>query len=104
MSVDDLDQCNDMVGKNNTWILMGSRHSEQSRKSSVVREGSSARKYFPFKQGYLSVSTLRVGSEGIQMTVDGKHITSFAFREVITNTRTPVLLHIIMQFFYFLFF
>lgn len=48
----------------------------------MVQEGSIARKYFPFKQGYLSVATLRVGSEGIQMTVDGKHITSFALREV----------------------
>lgn len=43
------------------------------------------RRYFPFKQGYPSVATLRVGSEGIQMTVDGKHITSFAFREVISS-------------------
>jgi len=63
MAVDELDQCNEKVGK--------------------VINGSKTRNYFPFKQGYLSVATLRVGSEGIQMTVDGKHITSFAFREVI---------------------
>jgi len=47
-----------------------------------MEEQSINRKYFPFKQGYPFVATLRVGSEGIQMTVDGKHITSFAFREV----------------------
>lgn len=46
----------------------------------MVLEGSK-RRYFPFKQGYLSVATLRIGSE-FQMTVDGKHITSFAYREV----------------------
>ncbi|KAL8218785.1 hypothetical protein R6Q57_022158 [Mikania cordata] len=61
--VDELDQCNEKVGK--------------------VINGSKTRNYFPFKQGYISVSTLRVGSEGIQMTVDGKHITSFAFRETL---------------------
>lgn len=61
--MDELDQCNEKVGK-------------------VVNTGANSRSYFPFKQGYLSVATLRVGSEGIQMTVDGKHISSFAFREV----------------------
>ncbi|XP_050277151.1 beta-1,3-galactosyltransferase GALT1 [Quercus robur] len=62
--VDELDQCNKMVGKDDN-------------------QGSKARKYFPFKQSYPFVATLRVGSEGIQMTVDGKHITSFAFRETL---------------------
>ncbi|CAH1431634.1 unnamed protein product [Lactuca virosa] len=62
--VDELDQCNEKVGK-------------------VVNTGANSRSYFPFKQGYLSVATLRVGSEGIQMTVDGKHISSFAFRETL---------------------
>lgn len=49
----------------------------------MIQDGSIATKYFPFKQGYLSVATLRVGLEGIQMTVDGKHVTSFALREVL---------------------
>lgn len=62
--VDELDQCNEKVGK-------------------MVNKESNTRSYFPFKQGYLSVATLRVGSEGIQMTVDGKHISSFAFRETL---------------------
>lgn len=62
---------------------MAARHVIATNKSSMVQDGAKSRKYFPFKQGYLSVATLRVGSEGIQMTVDGRHITSFAFREVI---------------------
>ncbi|KAL4574228.1 hypothetical protein LXL04_021054 [Taraxacum kok-saghyz] len=62
--VDELDQCNPKVGK-------------------VVNKEPNTKTYFPFKQGYLSVATLRVGSEGIQMTVDGKHISSFAFRETL---------------------
>uniref|UniRef100_A0A5B6Z815 Putative beta-1,3-galactosyltransferase 15 n=1 Tax=Davidia involucrata TaxID=16924 RepID=A0A5B6Z815_DAVIN len=81
--VDELDQCNKMVGKDDNRVFTASKHSNGSRKSSVVPEGSKMRRYFPFKQGYLSVATLRVGSEGIQMTVDGKHITSFAFRETL---------------------
>ncbi|KAH7835509.1 hypothetical protein Vadar_026811 [Vaccinium darrowii] len=64
-----LEQCNNMVGK----------HFNGSRK--FVSNGSKTRTYFPFKQGYLFVATLRVGTEGIQMTVDGNQITSFAFRE-----------------------
>lgn len=81
-NVDKLDQCNELVGKD-IRVLSDERPTNQSRKVSLDLEGSIARKYFPFKQGYLSVATLRVGSEGIQMTVDGKHITSFAFRETL---------------------
>ncbi|OAY60174.1 beta-1,3-galactosyltransferase GALT1 [Manihot esculenta] len=72
--VDDLNQCNELVGKNESHKFAASR-------SSISRNRSRDGRYFPFKQGYLSVMTLRVGEEGIQMTVDGKHITSFAFRE-----------------------
>ncbi|KAF6171858.1 hypothetical protein GIB67_007379 [Kingdonia uniflora] len=72
--VDELDQCNEMVGKNDSRKSMTSRHNNGT-------ESYKPRQYFPFRQGYLSVATLRVGVEGIQMTVDGKQITSFAYRE-----------------------
>ncbi|KAL3501423.1 hypothetical protein ACH5RR_035872 [Cinchona calisaya] len=81
--VDELDQCNQIVGKEVNHTTMGIKHSNVSTKISMVQEGSKPKKYFPFKQGYLFVATLRVGSEGIQMTVDGKHITSFGFRETL---------------------
>lgn len=80
-----------MVGKDDTRVLRS--HRNETRKVSIIEEGSVARKYFPFKQGYLSVATLRVGSEGIQMTVDGKHITSFAFREVLPCTHFSISNH-----------
>lgn len=83
MLVDELDQCNKMIGKDDNQFFLGSTHSNKSRRSSAVQDGSKTKKYFPFKQNYPFVATLRVGLEGIQMTVDGKHITSFAFREVI---------------------
>ncbi|RCV06981.1 hypothetical protein SETIT_1G207500v2 [Setaria italica] len=71
--VDDLKRCNAMVGREDRDI-MNSKHHAAAKKH---REPST---YFPFKQGYLAIATLRVGSEGIHMTVDGKHITSFAYR------------------------
>ncbi|KAE9454519.1 hypothetical protein C3L33_13589, partial [Rhododendron williamsianum] len=80
--VDELEQCNKMVGKDDNRVLAVGTHSNDSRK--FVSDGSKTKTYFPFKQGYLSVATLRVGTEGIQMTVDGKHITSFTVREVIS--------------------
>lgn len=84
--MDELDQCNDKVGK--VIASATTKHSNRSAEvpMPVSDGGSKTRTYFPFRQGYLSVATLRVGSEGVQMTVDGKHITSFAFREVITLT------------------
>ncbi|KAL4382956.1 hypothetical protein GQ457_15G004880 [Hibiscus cannabinus] len=77
--VDELDQCNKFVGKDDNRTV--GVHSHGSRMSSMLRVKS--RRYFPFKQGSLFVATLRVGSEGIQMTVDGKHVTSFAYRETL---------------------
>ncbi|EPS67238.1 hypothetical protein M569_07537, partial [Genlisea aurea] len=73
--VDELEKCNGMVGK-------AMNHTKHFNGSMQLHDGN-PRKYFPFKQNDLFVATLRVGSEGIQMTVDGKHITSFAFRETL---------------------
>lgn len=84
--MDELKQCNEIVGNNEGRKLTGNESSYISLRSSMERNKTRASQYFPFKQGYLSVMTLRLGEEGIQMTVDGKHITSFAFREVINFT------------------
>ncbi|XP_072977674.1 beta-1,3-galactosyltransferase GALT1 isoform X1 [Typha angustifolia] len=77
--VDDLEQCSAMVGKDEKQIFTSHKNSNVSRSSK--KGGAEPRRYFPFKQGYLAIAILRVGVEGIQMTVDGKHITSFAYRE-----------------------
>lgn len=37
---------------------------------------------FPYKQGFLTISVLRIGAEGMHMVVDGRHITSFPYRSV----------------------
>ncbi|KAJ4832964.1 hypothetical protein Tsubulata_010136 [Turnera subulata] len=75
--VDELSQCIEMVVNDDSQKLKANRSSD----SSLSSNGTKARNHFPFKQGYPSVMTLRVGEEGIQMTVDGQHITSFAYRE-----------------------
>ncbi|KAJ6801688.1 beta-1,3-galactosyltransferase GALT1-like [Iris pallida] len=79
--VDDLEQCSTIVGKDDRRIIKSGKYSNVSGRTLITKEAPKPRKYFPFKQGYLAVATLRVGAEGIQMTVDGKHITSFAYRE-----------------------
>ncbi|KAF7828048.1 beta-1,3-galactosyltransferase GALT1 [Senna tora] len=81
--VDELWQCNNIIGKNISQLSMTGMSSHISRKFSASEGHFKNRKYFPFKQGLPFVATLRVGSEGIQMTVDGKHISSFAFRETL---------------------
>ncbi|PAN06667.1 hypothetical protein PAHAL_1G279900 [Panicum hallii] len=71
--VDDLERCNAMVGREGRDIMNSKHHT-------AAKKHGEPSTYFPFKQGYLAIATLRVGSEGIHMTVDGKHITSFAYR------------------------
>lgn len=83
IKVDELDQCNKLVGNDDKRLPTASMHLNNSRTSRMAREGSKTKRYFPFKQGHLFVATIRVGSEGIQTTVDGKHITSFAYRETL---------------------
>ncbi|XWS44309.1 hypothetical protein CRYUN_Cryun15aG0034000 [Craigia yunnanensis] len=79
--VDDLKQCSDKVGKVDSRRFATNESSVISLWPSMAENKTRSRQYFPFKLGYLSVMTFRVGEEGFQMTVDGKHITSFPYRE-----------------------
>ncbi|KAJ8441346.1 hypothetical protein Cgig2_024858 [Carnegiea gigantea] len=81
--VDELDQCNEMVGKDFNQTLKALTHVNGSKGSPLGHEGFYTKQFFPFQEHSLFVATFRVGSEGIQMTVDGKHITSFAYRETL---------------------
>ncbi|KAL4335749.1 hypothetical protein GQ457_07G002820 [Hibiscus cannabinus] len=79
--VDDQKQCSEKVGKIDNRRPTTKESSGISLWSSMVENRTQSRPYFPFKLRYLSVMTLWVGEEGFHMTVDGKHITSFAYRE-----------------------
>ncbi|EMS45685.1 hypothetical protein CFC21_096896 [Triticum aestivum] len=81
VKVDDLEKCSSMVGKAHKQILASKSHSNFSSMQPTRKTTAEPKKYYPFKQGYLAIAILRVGAEGIHMTVDGKHVTSFAFRE-----------------------
>ncbi|RWW31757.1 hypothetical protein GW17_00003607 [Ensete ventricosum] len=80
-AVDDLEQCSAIVGTDDKGIFASNKGHNISRSFPLKKEGDKPRRYFPFKQGYLSIATIRMGIEGIQVTVDGKHISSFAYRE-----------------------
>jgi beta-1,3-galactosyltransferase len=80
--VDDLEKCSSMVGSEQKQILASKLRSNFSSLKPTKKNIAEPKKYYPFKQGYLAIAILRVGAEGIHMTVDGKHVTSFAFREV----------------------
>lgn len=77
--VDGLSRCNDRVGE-----AMRGKHPDGKdlgivKWSSISRKGS--RGWFPFVEGYPFAATLWVGLEGFHMTVNGKQITSFEYRE-----------------------
>lgn len=71
--VDDLERCNSMVGREEKRAINSKQHLN-------AKKDEHPSTYFPFKQGHLAISTLRIGLEGIHMTVDGKHVTSFPYK------------------------
>uniref|UniRef100_A0A7N0V7G5 Galectin domain-containing protein n=1 Tax=Kalanchoe fedtschenkoi TaxID=63787 RepID=A0A7N0V7G5_KALFE len=77
--VDELDNCNQLIGEHRNRT--NSRYLNGSSQPSAVQQKPNREKFFPFNQGRLFVATLRVGLDGIHTTVDGKHISSFAYRE-----------------------
>lgn len=52
------------------------------RTANISGESAHRTANFPFTEGNPFTATLWVGSEGFHMTVNGRHETSFAFREV----------------------
>lgn len=77
-----MNQCNLVVGRNDSLKLTSDGTLTNSIWSSGVQKRFKPRKYFPFKKGYPSVMTLRAEEVGLRAIVDGKYATSFAFREV----------------------
>uniref|UniRef100_A0A0D3GEI0 Galectin domain-containing protein n=1 Tax=Oryza barthii TaxID=65489 RepID=A0A0D3GEI0_9ORYZ len=79
--VDELEKCGSMVGNDQKQAWATKLKSNVSSIQPAWKKNTEPKKYFPFRQGYLAIAILRVGAHGIHMTVDGKHVTSFAFRE-----------------------
>lgn len=80
--VDGLVRCNEQLGESvvpeslNGSRLDGERLAEKLKHSSHLSVG------FPFVEGHPFTATLWAGLEGFHLTVNGRHETSFAYREV----------------------
>ncbi|KAH7306432.1 hypothetical protein KP509_22G011500 [Ceratopteris richardii] len=70
--VDGLDTCTDQVGK---AVI---RKKDNNLKGPVIGDN---RSWFPFINGLPFAATLWAGWEGFHMTVNGKHVTSFEYRQ-----------------------
>ncbi|XP_057828010.2 beta-1,3-galactosyltransferase GALT1 [Cryptomeria japonica] len=79
--VDDLDKCSERVGKPANRKYVNGNHTGIDKQLSIIRKGAKQRIYFPFTERYPFAATIWVGQDGFHMTVNGKHITSFEYRE-----------------------
>ncbi|XP_058076946.1 hydroxyproline O-galactosyltransferase GALT3-like isoform X2 [Magnolia sinica] len=78
--VDGLVRCNEQVG--GTIRDETVNGSQLSSRKLLVSKGSGHISYsFPFVEGHPFTATLWVGVDGFHMTVNGRHETSFAYRE-----------------------
>ncbi|XP_057853396.2 beta-1,3-galactosyltransferase GALT1 [Cryptomeria japonica] len=79
--VDGLSRCNERIGEAAMEKHRDEKEPQIVKLSSITRKGSRPNFWFPFVEGYPFAATLWVGLEGFHMTVNGKHITSFEYRE-----------------------
>jgi hypothetical protein len=83
-AVDGLEICNAEVGK------LVTRPGKSLVTTNTVDKDQKC--WFPFSTGLPFTATLRMGMEGFHMTVNGKHISSFAYRQV-RVCATPIIHH-----------
>jgi len=73
ISVDGLVKCNEQLTRSSN---------EEKSNASNVNGHNHVGSNFPFLDGSLFTATIWVGEEGFYATVNGRHETSFAYREV----------------------
>ncbi|XP_078163476.1 beta-1,3-galactosyltransferase GALT1-like [Carex rostrata] len=81
--VDGLEMCRDNGNRTGKGIFSekGKNFYNITKRSLHMKMNDGERKNaFPYKQGFLTISVLRIGAEGMHMVVDGRHITSFPYR------------------------
>jgi hypothetical protein len=81
MTVDGLLLCNEKVVRS-TMEENGNASSVVDVSANVSQGIAHERANFPFVEGNAFTATLWVGLEGFHMTVNGRHETSFVYREV----------------------
>lgn len=80
--VDGLVFCNVQVARSSNEENQSVGKPATDRTANISGESAHRTANFPFTEGNPFTATLWVGSEGFHMTVNGRHETSFAFREV----------------------
>lgn len=81
LKVDELVFCNEQVVRSIAEENLNASHLNSDMVTNVSRGSIHATGNFPFSEGNLFTATLWVGLEGFHMTVNGRHETSFAYRE-----------------------
>ncbi|XP_004508103.1 hydroxyproline O-galactosyltransferase GALT3 isoform X2 [Cicer arietinum] len=79
--VDELVLCNVQAVRNNNEENVNVGQPTSDIPSNISSESAHRTANFPFSEGNPFTATLWVGSEGFHMTVNGRHETSFAYRE-----------------------
>ncbi|CAK8563846.1 unnamed protein product [Lathyrus sativus] len=79
--VDELVLCNVQAVRNNDEENVNVGQPTSGIPSNISSESTHRTGNFPFSEGNPFTATLWVGSEGFHMTVNGRHETSFAYRE-----------------------
>jgi hypothetical protein len=90
-AVDSLKTCNSDIGQNITR-----KAGPGLWKGINVPEGS-VKTWFPFAEGFPFVVTISAGWDGFHVSVNGKHVTSFKYRQV-PSIFTSVLLSLLSSY------
>lgn len=82
ISVDGLAKCNEQVVRSTVEENIHASHLSGGQSTNVSSGSAHVSANFPFSEGSPFTATLWAGVEGFHMTVNGRHETSFAYREV----------------------
>jgi hypothetical protein len=85
IAVDNLESCSAKVGEN-IILSQESGKSTTTASNSISGGGDKSKLWFPFAEGIPFAATLWLGAEGFHMTVNGRHISSFQYRQVLTSS------------------
>jgi len=78
--VDNLESCSSKVGEN-VILSQESGESTTTASNSISGGRDKSKLWFPFAEGIPFAATLWMGAEGFHMTVNGRHISSFQYRQ-----------------------
>lgn len=93
MAVDGLVLCNERVLRSTRAENISMHHDSGGTLTNISRAQAHESANFPFMEGNLFTATLWIGLEGFHMTVNGRHETSFEYREVRYDLGTHFVLH-----------